>query len=124
MSGTDFEAGGRDYLLLFLQAKVVAEKVVESRQAPAAFLPAPLVDRAALDRGEAGVADEGEHLLPRHPVVRAGGRDDVLLDHDAAEVVRPEGERNRADLLPLRQPRALHVRHVVEVEARERHLLR
>jgi 1-pyrroline-5-carboxylate dehydrogenase len=27
MSGTDSKAGGRDYLLLFLQAKLVAEKV-------------------------------------------------------------------------------------------------
>jgi 1-pyrroline-5-carboxylate dehydrogenase len=28
MSGTDSKAGGRDYLLLFLQAKSVAEKVL------------------------------------------------------------------------------------------------
>jgi len=28
MSGTDSKAGGRDYLLLFTQAKTVAEKVV------------------------------------------------------------------------------------------------
>jgi 1-pyrroline-5-carboxylate dehydrogenase len=27
MSGTDSKAGGRDYLLLFLQAKVAAEKI-------------------------------------------------------------------------------------------------
>jgi 1-pyrroline-5-carboxylate dehydrogenase len=27
MSGTDSKAGGRDYLLLFLQAKSVAEKM-------------------------------------------------------------------------------------------------
>jgi len=27
MSGTDSKAGGRDYLLLFLQAKVASEKV-------------------------------------------------------------------------------------------------
>jgi 1-pyrroline-5-carboxylate dehydrogenase len=27
MSGTDSKAGGRDYLLLFLQAKSIAEKV-------------------------------------------------------------------------------------------------
>jgi 1-pyrroline-5-carboxylate dehydrogenase len=37
MSGTDSKAGGRDYLLLFLQAKVFAEKVgaTESRRADA-----------------------------------------------------------------------------------------
>jgi len=28
MSGTDSKSGGRDYLLLFLQAKVVSEKIV------------------------------------------------------------------------------------------------
>ena len=28
MSGTDSKAGGRDYLLLFLQAKSIAEKVI------------------------------------------------------------------------------------------------
>jgi 1-pyrroline-5-carboxylate dehydrogenase len=28
MSGTDSKAGGRDYLLLFMQAKAVAEKIV------------------------------------------------------------------------------------------------
>jgi 1-pyrroline-5-carboxylate dehydrogenase len=28
MSGTDSKAGGRDYLLLFLQAKSIAERVV------------------------------------------------------------------------------------------------
>src|SRR5205823_8268471 len=30
MSGTDSKAGGKDYLLLFLQAKSIAEKVSES----------------------------------------------------------------------------------------------
>jgi 1-pyrroline-5-carboxylate dehydrogenase len=35
MSGTDSKAGGRDYLALFLQAKVSSEKVgaVESKRA-------------------------------------------------------------------------------------------
>ncbi|HKS09162.1 MAG TPA: L-glutamate gamma-semialdehyde dehydrogenase [Pyrinomonadaceae bacterium] len=36
MSGTDSKAGGRDYLLLFMQAKVAAEKVGASRKASAA----------------------------------------------------------------------------------------
>jgi 1-pyrroline-5-carboxylate dehydrogenase len=34
MSGTDSKAGGRDYLLLFMQAKVSAEKVGATRSAP------------------------------------------------------------------------------------------
>jgi 1-pyrroline-5-carboxylate dehydrogenase len=33
MSGTDSKAGGRDYLLLFMQAKVAAEKVGATRKA-------------------------------------------------------------------------------------------
>ena len=36
MSGTDSKAGGRDYLLLFMQAKVAAEKIGASRKASAA----------------------------------------------------------------------------------------
>jgi hypothetical protein len=32
MSGTDSKAGGRDYLLLFMQAKVAAEKVGATTQ--------------------------------------------------------------------------------------------
>jgi 1-pyrroline-5-carboxylate dehydrogenase len=35
MSGTDSKAGGRDYLLLFMQAKVAAEKVGATRKASA-----------------------------------------------------------------------------------------
>jgi 1-pyrroline-5-carboxylate dehydrogenase len=35
MSGTDSKAGGRDYLLLFMQAKVSAEKIGATASAPA-----------------------------------------------------------------------------------------
>jgi 1-pyrroline-5-carboxylate dehydrogenase len=35
MSGTDSKAGGRDYLLLFMQAKVSAEKIGATTSAPA-----------------------------------------------------------------------------------------
>jgi 1-pyrroline-5-carboxylate dehydrogenase len=35
MSGTDSKAGGRDYLLLFLQAKAIAEKIAPAPAAPA-----------------------------------------------------------------------------------------
>ncbi|HEX9413487.1 MAG TPA: aldehyde dehydrogenase family protein, partial [Ktedonobacterales bacterium] len=34
MSGTDSKAGGRDYLLLFTQAKVVSEKITASTPRP------------------------------------------------------------------------------------------
>ena len=35
MSGTDSKAGGRDYLLLFMQAKLSAEKMGATVSAPA-----------------------------------------------------------------------------------------
>jgi hypothetical protein len=35
MSGTDSKAGGRDYLLLFLQAKVASEKMGATKTAEA-----------------------------------------------------------------------------------------
>src|ERR1039458_4329149 len=92
----------------------------ELRQVPAADLAAALVDRAALHRREARVLDELEHRRLTHLVVRARGSHDVLLDHDRAEVVGAERRRDAADLRALREPRALHVRHVVEVEACDR----
>lgn len=45
MSGTDSKAGGPDYLLLFLQAKAIAEKVIKPTKAAPARKPA--VRRAA-----------------------------------------------------------------------------
>src|ERR1035437_1584794 len=69
----------------------------ELRQAGAAGLPAALVDRAPLDRREARVADELDYGRLAHFIVRTRGRDDVLLDHDRAEVVGAERRRDAAD---------------------------
>ena len=47
---------------------------------------------------------------------RAGRGDDVFLDHQAAHVVGAEEQGELADLQPLRHPRRLDVRDVVEIE--------
>ena len=64
-------------------------------------------------------ADEALHVGDAHAEGCAGLTDDVFLDHDAAEIVRAEAQRDLPDLESLRDPRALDVRHVVEVDAAE-----
>src|SRR5690606_37921463 len=68
----------------------------------------------------AELRDEPAHVRDGHAVGRSGGADDVLLEHDAAEVVRAVREGDLADLLSLRHPRALDARDVVQVDAGER----
>ena len=46
----------------------------------------------------------------------AGGRDDVLLDHQAAHVVGAVQQRQLADLQTLRDPARLDVGKVVEIQ--------
>ena len=65
-------------------------------------------------------ADEAAEVVDRGAVRRAGGRDDVLLDHDRAQVVGAEVQRDLADLQALRDPRRLDVVDVVEVDPRDR----
>src|SRR5215210_644166 len=77
------------------------------------------VQRVALHGRLAERPDQVDELLRRRAVGRAGGRDDVLLDHHGPHVVRAEAERHLADLQALRHPRRLDVRHVVEVDARD-----
>ena len=48
------------------------------------------------------------------------GRDDVLFDHQRAEVVASEPQRDLADLHSHRHPAGLKIRNVVEHDARER----
>ena len=61
----------------------------------------------------AEVFDEPLHVGHGHAKGRARLRDDVLLDHDAAEIVRAELERDLPDLQSLRHPGALDVLEVV-----------
>ncbi|EGJ75436.1 hypothetical protein STTU_2647 [Streptomyces sp. Tu6071] len=79
-----------------------------------------LVRRRALRRDAARRADEVDQLLAVGAVLRARRGDDVLLQHHRAEVVGPVVERELPDLLARREPRALDVGDVVEVDAGDR----
>src|SRR5215510_5115597 len=68
-----------------------------------------VVHRAAL-RDEAGVLDRARDLGLGQAEVRARGRDHVLFDHQAAEVVRAEAQRQLPDLRALGDPGGLHAR--------------
>ena len=66
--------------------------------------------------GEAGVLDVTDDLEFVHAVRRAGGPDDVFLDHDRAHVVGAEQQAQLPHLAALRHPRGLQVVEVVEDE--------
>src|SRR4051794_6676555 len=109
-------------------ATVAARRMARSMTRPPAYrsgrraLPAldHAVERVALHRRLAERADDANELVRRRAVRGAGGRDDVLLDHHRAEVVRAERERDLADLHALRDPRGLDVVDVVEVDPAHR----
>src|SRR5580692_405714 len=58
----------------------------------------------ALFGDEARVADHTAQLFFRGLMMRAGRRDHVLLDHDAADVVAAETQSELADLEPGSHP--------------------
>ena len=64
--------------------------------------------------------DEPAHVGHGHAESGAGLRHDVLFNHDAAEIVRAEFQRDLPDLQTLRDPRALDVFKIVEVDAAQR----
>src|SRR4030081_1817488 len=63
---------------------------------------------------EPGVADQPLHFVGRGAVRRVRGRYHVLLDHERAEVIAAEAERDLADLHSHRQPARLKIRNIVE----------
>ena len=67
---------------------------------------------------EARVLDVAGDLGFRETEVGTGGGDHVLLDHQAAEVVGAEAQRDLADLAALGDPGGLHVGEVAEEDAR------
>ena len=60
------------------------------------------------------------HVLNGHAKSGARLRNDILLDHNAAEVVRAEFERDLANVLALGDPRTLNVREIIKIDAAER----
>src|SRR3954466_4711521 len=75
------------------------------------------VEGVALLGHEARVADNASEFFLAGPMMRTGGGDDVLLDHNAADVVAAETESQLAGLQALRYPGALHILEIVEVDA-------
>ena len=61
--------------------------------------------------------DEPVHVGDGHAERDAGLRNDILLDHDAAEIVRAEFQRDLADFQSLRDPRALDVFKIIQINA-------
>ena len=64
--------------------------------------------------------DQPLHIGHGHAESRAGLRHHVLLNHDAAEVVRAVFQRDLADLESLRDPGALYIRNIVQVNPAQR----
>ena len=98
-------------------------RVTISGSASGAFIiclinqPVPIIP---LMRLVAQVLDQPVHVRHGHLEGGAGLRHHVFLDHDAAKVVRAKLQRDLADFQALRDPRALDVREVVEVDAAQR----
>jgi len=68
----------------------------------------------------AEVFDEPLHVADGHAKRRAGLGHDIFLDHDAAEIVRAVFQRHLPDLQALRDPRALDVLEIIQINPRER----
>ena len=65
-------------------------------------------------------ANQPLHVGDAHPKGRAGLRNDILLDHDAAQIVRAIFQRDLADFLSLRHPGALDVGKIIEINPAQR----
>src|SRR5690606_5272906 len=74
----------------------------------------------AATRREARVFDDAAHLAFGHDVVDPGRAHHVLLDHERAEIVGAEIQRDLRHLRPLRHVRDLDVLEIVQDETRER----
>ena len=68
----------------------------------------------------AGIADQSLDLPRIQAKRRPGAAHDVFLHHHGSEIIRAVLQRHLADLRPLRHPRALDVRNVVQENAGER----
>src|SRR6267378_57660 len=66
------------------------------------------------------VPDQALHLLGRCAVSGVGSGDDILLDHQRAEVVASEPQRYLTYLHSHRHPARLKIGYIVQYDARER----
>src|SRR6185503_5556530 len=77
-----------------------------------------IVKDVALLRAITGLADLIAELGLVCAGARAGGGDDIFLDHYRAHIISTESQRALAELQPLRQPGSLYVLDVVEKQPR------
>src|SRR5579875_3369802 len=106
-----------------LAAGSTASSAIQTKRATTPWCARVAVTARAylvVDADRAERPDRPDEVVGGRAMGRPGGGDDVLLDHDRAEVVRSELERDLADLHPLRDPARLDVVDVVEVDARDR----
>src|ERR1039458_9343251 len=75
------------------------------------------IECVALDRLEAGVADDSAQFFFRGAVAGAGGAHPVLFQHDRTHIVAAEVEAQLQNLQALRYPACLHILDVIEIEA-------
>ena len=61
--------------------------------------------------------DEPVHVGHGHAERGAGLRNDIFLNHDAAQIVRAKFQRDLTDFQTLRDPRTLDVFKVIQINA-------
>ena len=64
--------------------------------------------------------DEPVHIGDRHAEGGAGVRNDIFLNHDAAQIVRAKFQRDLPDFQALRDPRALDIFKIIEIDTAQR----
>src|ERR1051325_2562977 len=88
-------------------------------------MPAPrsihqLIPVVSLTRLVTQVDDEALHVRHAHAKSSASLRDNIFFNHDAAEIVCAVLQRDLPNLLSLRDPRALNVWDVIQVNSCQR----
>ena len=81
------------------------------------------VQRIPLLRNKSGIPNQPPQLLFARAIMRARGRDHVLFDHDAADIVAAKPQPHLAGFQPRRHPRRLDVQNVLQVQPRNRQRL-
>ena len=63
------------------------------------------------------VPDEHNHLLFIHAITRTRCGYDVFFHHRAPQIIRAKEQRHLPDVASLRDPRALYVFEIIQIEA-------
>src|SRR5205823_3671655 len=102
----------------FLQRNAIRSVCPEHiRPKERALIDVAFVEGRALAGNKAGVFNDPSKLSVVCTIFRAGGADDVLLDHDASHVVHAESQPHLSDFQADRKPGHLNIGKVIEVNA-------